>query len=873
MLILLGDWLSFLILIPRNLCGSILNYRMKTFAGLAGIGLAVLMAAAGWVGYTAPNFKDAEAKFIELSRQKQASAVNKVNAALKSIYEGTRTLAALPSVRSVSRHAENFTEEARVTFQQVYNNLASNIRVSEVYILPADFDPERFDPVTRKNEEPILMFDELIVDAGANNPYLARKPATAEAPEIPEVEEFEYAQMKQMTDWFKQNHPNINEENMLDVPMISGPSVITCDNTDYVNTKDDADRMGVVFAVPFYGMDGKYRGMVAAIILNNGLRDSLIDDDLAIVNTTYGYTNFARDSEVLRGSMPYIRGGKPDPSLMYSEVMNLPDKDPRSQWAVWAGHTEAQYLQSQNYLNAKRLRQFGLSVVGLLGLFAAAFWLQMRRNLKHSLKAAASAAVSEAREAGAAQHISRVTSALETATSAFMLVNPDGTIVALNSAARSMFDSAATNLRNSFPEFDAATLIGASIGMFDHDLPSQLGSAETRKLALSDRHFKITLTPVMTDLGEHAATAIEWIDMTAQIETEKQVGAIVRAASHGDFSRRIDLSHKSGFLLDLSRSVNDLTAMMDRGLNEAVRVMSGLAQGDLRQRFTGDFKGSFKQLQTDANAMAESMSQVVRGIATVSEKVDETTRKLAAGMNNLSSRSEQNASSLEETSAQMEEFSTALLQSAAHAGQANRLAATVSSSATSGTGVATSAIDAVTRIQESSRKIGEIVGLIQDIAFQTNILSLNAAVEAARAGEAGKGFAVVATEVRALAQRTAAASKDIKALVLNTEGQVRGGVELVTLAGTSLSDIVTSVKDVAGYVSEIAKTASEQSSGIKQVSSAVSDMEQLTQQNAALVAETDAALQRARGHVQELQEAIRFFKLDHATETKVQALG
>lgn len=844
-----------------------LNAVRKTLIGLGVIGAASVLSGLAWIHYTEPSFETAKQKFHEDSTHEQELAVNKFEAALKSIYENLRTLAALPSVRNISRHGENFSDEARVTFQQVYNNLASNIRVSEVYVLPAGFDPQKIDPVTKKPEEPILMFDELIVNAGANNPNVdspAETPAPADV--LPEEEAYEYALLKIKLEWLQKNYPQINAINAMDVPVISGPDVITCDNTDFIRTRNDADRTGVMFSVPFYGLDGKLKGSVTAIILNNALRELLPKSDFALVNPTHGYVNLARPSELMSASEAYIRGAKSDPALAFSQAAPIAMQDPQSQWYVWAGRSDGPYLNSAAYQSAKRFRQYGLGVIGLLGLFASTFWLQMQRNLRRSLKTAASAAVSQAREEGAAQQIARVRTALESATSAFMLVDPKGTIVTLNAAAHSMFGSATSDLRKSLPGFDASGLVGTSVDVFDRELPTQLNVPDTRLLALSDRHFKIVLTPLVTDSGEHIATTIEWQDLSAQIETEKQIGAIVRAASHGDFSRRIDLSHKNGFLLDLSRSVNDLTATMDRGLNEAVRVMSGLARGDLSQRFSGDFKGSFQKLQSDANAMAESVSRVVRGIATVSEKVDETTRNLAAGMNNLSSRSEQNASSLEETSAQMEEFSSALLQSAAHAGQANKLAATVSSSAASGTNVAASAIDAVTRIQASSQRIGEIVGLIQEIAFQTNILSLNAAVEAARAGEAGRGFAVVATEVRALAQRTAAASKDIKALVLDTEGQVRGGVELVTLAGTSLSEIVTSVKDVAGYVSEIAKTTSEQSSGVKQVSSAVSDMEQLTQQNASLVAETDAALQRARGHVQELQEAIAFFKLGDASQ-------
>jgi methyl-accepting chemotaxis protein len=240
-------------------------------------------------------------------------------------------------------------------------------------------------------------------------------------------------------------------------------------------------------------------------------------------------------------------------------------------------------------------------------------------------------------------------------------------------------------------------------------------------------------------------------------------------------------------------------------------------------------------------------------------------------VNDLSVRTEHQASSLEETSASMEELATTVRQNADNAQAANQLAAAARDAAQNGGAIAERAIAAMGRIEGGSRQIGEIVGLIQDIAFQTNLLALNAAVEAARAGEAGKGFAVVANEVRALAQRAGQASKDIKGLIINSDSQVKEGVTLVQQAGTSLTDIVASVKKVASLVSEIAAATQEQSSGIEQVSKAVTGMDQMTQQNAALVEETNAALHSAQNQVEELRRTVAFFKTGEAEDAAPQA--
>ena len=350
----------------------------------------------------------------------------------------------------------------------------------------------------------------------------------------------------------------------------------------------------------------------------------------------------------------------------------------------------------------------------------------------------------------------------------------------------------------------------------------------------------------------------------------EEVTHIVNAAVAGDFTRRLELANKQGFLRDLSKGMNDLTATVDRGLTETVRMMSALARGDLTQRVEGEFKGSFLQLKNDANTMADKIRAIARRISGASREVQGATREIASGVADLSARTEHQASSLEETSASMVQLATTVRQNSGNAQEANQAAAIASSSAVNGGEIASKAVAAMGKIEDSSRQIGDIVGLIQDIAFQTNLLALNAAVEAARAGDAGKGFAVVANEVRALAQRASQASKDIKGLIVNSDTQVREGVNLVKQAGSSLSEIVASVKKVAGLVSEIAAATQEQSSGIEQVSKAVTGMDQMTQQNAALVEETNAALHSATNQVEELRKVVSFFQTGEQDEVEDQ---
>ena len=389
------------------------------------------------------------------------------------------------------------------------------------------------------------------------------------------------------------------------------------------------------------------------------------------------------------------------------------------------------------------------------------------------------------------------------------------------------------------------------------------GASSSRTDQLSDgRYIRVTRQPLND--GGWVATHT---DVTLEVETElalaelnDEINSVVQAAVLGDYSSRIDAGQASGRMLSLSEGMNRLLGIVDGGLSDTVEVVTAMAQGDLTRRIDGDYSGSFLRLKNGINRMADQIEAIAGRISSVTGSVHGATREIAAGINNLSLRTEHQASSIEETTASMEELSATVRQNAENAQDANQVASEARDVATAGADIAERAVAAMDGIEGSSAKITEIVGLIQEIAFQTNLLALNASVEAARAGEAGRGFSVVANEVRALAQRAATASKEIKSLIVNSENQVKNGVALVNQAGASLGDIVSSAKKVADFVAEIAAASGEQSSGIDQVSNAITNMDEMTQQNASLVEETNAALTSAQAQLDDLRQAVAFFK-------------
>ena len=298
-------------------------------------------------------------------------------------------------------------------------------------------------------------------------------------------------------------------------------------------------------------------------------------------------------------------------------------------------------------------------------------------------------------------------------------------------------------------------------------------------------------------------------------------------------------------------------------------VIEAAQSNDLSRRIPTEGKsGEIEKLCAGVNGLLATMTGIVGGIMELSSTIASAATEIASGANDLSHRTEQQASSLEETAASMEEMASTVKQNSDNAQQANQLSINARATATEGGNVVGQAVDAMARIEQSSSKISEIIGVIDEIAFQTNLLALNAAVEAARAGDAGKGFAVVASEVRSLAQRTSVAAKDIKGLIVESGRQVKDGVKLVDNAGSSLSEIVKSINQVADIVAEIAAASKEQSTGVEEINKAVVQMDQMTQQNAALVEESAAASRTLQEEAQLMFDRMSAYSIGDAPNLK-----
>ncbi|WP_460448055.1 methyl-accepting chemotaxis protein [Alsobacter sp. SYSU BS001988] len=580
-------------------------------------------------------------------------------------------------------------------------------------------------------------------------------------------------------------------------------------------------------------------------------------------------------------------GGEP------SVVIAVPAKVPGGTWAVVAEQT----LREVEAPLIAMGKLIALVAAGILAGVALLGWLASRTIYRpisalkdavgqlvkgETVEIAATARADEIGELARSLKVihetglasARIRSALDSSPAMIMITDADERIVYVSRSLDRFLRGIEHCFKAGRADWSVDGLVGSPIAQA-RDNPaiqrSELGEAGGATL-IQYRIGGYTLNIAMTRIegrdGEAIGQTIEWRNVTEELAVQSEVAAMAAAAAAGDFSQRVPLEGKSGFMRDLSSAMNEMSAGVDAATSDLATALGALSQGDLTHTISAEYRGRFGDLKDALNDTVARLAETVAAIQTTAVDVSGAAREINAGADDLSRRTEEQASSLEETAATTEELAASVKASAQSSRQAVDLAEEAMRVAENGGAIVTQAVDAMSRIEQATQKISDITSVIDEIAFQTNLLALNAAVEAARAGEAGKGFAVVASEVRTLAQRSSDAAKDISGLIASSDQEVSNGVKLVRAAGDALGKIVSASHKVASTVGDISSAASEQANGIDEMSQAVAHMDEMTQQNAALAEESAASASSLASQIERLNEVAATFKTHHRAESR-----
>ncbi len=560
---------------------------------------------------------------------------DEVSGTFRQIYQGLRTISFLPSIKAIDRYGANLDANAKESIIQIYNNLRSNVAVSEVYVVPADLEPEQIDPVTGSLQTPILMFDDAVAaHEKADEGAIEEKITTiAQAEKAKEVEIFEYRVLKDQMGYFKRTYPDMAHIQKIDIPLIGSPSVLTCDNGDFEKTHLDTDRMGMILSVPFYGDDGHLKGAVTAVLRDNVVRDLLPAQDYAVVNVLYNYHVLPNGMDKHMAAQKWIAEGKADPDLLFSTTASLNVPDPRSDWVLWAGYQDHKFLESGDVkaITNFRLFGYGFSVLFVVLTSLVVFLLRTLRrrtmnllaeNFEKSVKGVVAQVVnSSAKMQSSSEHVAKIAESTKNISANVAKTSED------SAQATTQVSAAAEELTSSIVETSVQAQRTRDIS---REVARQAGYAKDSIENLSAQSAKVgEIVGVITEISEQ----INLLALNATIES-------ARAGEAG-----------KGFAV-VANEVKSLAGQVNKAAEEISQQIAGM------QAATQTSVQSVGQIIVTIENVTDSIQSVAATIeeqSSVTQEIARNISRAATGAQEISDSIQEVESGADQTGATAQE--------------------------------------------------------------------------------------------------------------------------------------------------------------------------------------------------------------------------